>query len=362
MSAYYVDPSIAGNSGAGTIGDPYGDLQYALDTVTRNATTGDVFHIKAGTAEVLTAALSTTTYGTPTAAGHLHFRGYTSAAGDGGIGEISGAGTYSMIQDSKGYVHWTDMKLGNSGADEVIVPGTYCSFFNCELHTCANNYMVYLVGSGHFFNRCHFHTFTGSFAMIYNNVAGAKFKNNFFDSTAGIYTINSQTSASHTVIIGNVFKRTGNIVIYNQGNAALIANNSFMNNSNSTLDAIDSNNSNHVIVDNIFEGWSGFGGSPISSASNNVTVNNNLYYDNATNALTGSGAGSAIRNDGNVTATASPFTDASSDDYNPTSEASGINSVSDFLGAETTENNAEVGAAQLSGGGGGVVTTRYGHA
>jgi len=31
LTEIYVDPAIAANSGTGTSGDPYGDLQYALN-------------------------------------------------------------------------------------------------------------------------------------------------------------------------------------------------------------------------------------------------------------------------------------------------------------------------------------------
>ena len=34
ITEVYVDPSIAGDSGVGTIGDPYGDLEYAIEQET----------------------------------------------------------------------------------------------------------------------------------------------------------------------------------------------------------------------------------------------------------------------------------------------------------------------------------------
>ena len=36
----YVDPSIAADSGAGTIGDPYGDLEYCIEQETFDLTNG----------------------------------------------------------------------------------------------------------------------------------------------------------------------------------------------------------------------------------------------------------------------------------------------------------------------------------
>ena len=47
MAVYYCDQSIGTASGAGTIGDPFGTLQYALSTIDRSidAVTGDVLHL-----------------------------------------------------------------------------------------------------------------------------------------------------------------------------------------------------------------------------------------------------------------------------------------------------------------------------
>ena len=112
MSEYYVDPSIAGNSGTGTIGDPYGDLQYALNSITRNLTDGDRINIKAGTEEVFTAAIDYTTYTSPTAAAPLIYQGYSSAAGDGGIAEIDLGGNNL----SQNVVHLADLKIRNAGS------------------------------------------------------------------------------------------------------------------------------------------------------------------------------------------------------------------------------------------------------
>jgi hypothetical protein len=57
MADIYVDPSINANTGTGTIGDPYGDLQYAI-TSTTQGTSGDQFNIKSGTAEVMAGSLT----------------------------------------------------------------------------------------------------------------------------------------------------------------------------------------------------------------------------------------------------------------------------------------------------------------
>jgi hypothetical protein len=142
MTTYYVDPAIAANSGSGTSGSPYGDLQYALNTITRDATNGDIIYIKAGTAEVLTAALSLATYGTPTLSVPLSLRGYTSVAEDGGQAEISGAGTYSICTATPDGLSYGNLRMGNCGAAVILNLGRFGGLYNCDLHTTTGNGVV----------------------------------------------------------------------------------------------------------------------------------------------------------------------------------------------------------------------------
>ena len=142
MSTYYVDPAINANTGSGTSGSPYGDLQYALNTITRDATNGDIIYIKSGTAEVLTAALSLATYGTPTLSVPLSLRGYTAVAGDGGVGEISGNATYSVCTSTPDGLTYRDLKMGNCGSAVILNLGRFGGLYNCDLHTTAGNGVV----------------------------------------------------------------------------------------------------------------------------------------------------------------------------------------------------------------------------
>ena len=112
MTENYVDPSIAGNSGTGTIVDPYGDLQYALDNIPRDTIDGDRINIKAGTEEVFASAISYATYGTPTYDAPLIYQGYSSVAGDGGIAEIDLGGN-ALAGD---FVNYADLKVRSAGS------------------------------------------------------------------------------------------------------------------------------------------------------------------------------------------------------------------------------------------------------
>ncbi len=131
LTETYVDPSIAGNSGTGTVGDPYGDLQYALDTMTRDATNGDRINVKAGTAELLTATLDLTTYGTPASTAPLKFQGYTSAAGDGGMGDIDGNSNAVWNDTTTDFVGWEDLYIHDSGSNRLFKCDNGFTFVNC---------------------------------------------------------------------------------------------------------------------------------------------------------------------------------------------------------------------------------------
>lgn len=160
---YFCDPSIAADSGAGTIGDPWGDLQFALNSITRDATDGDRINIKAGTAEVVSAELDLTSYGTPADTAPLIFQGYTSAQGDGGKGVLDGnGGTHAFWNKAtvEG-VYFVDLKFQNVGAATAAINiDRFCGVFDCEFEDiAATNVIIGQIGNAHtvLVSRCHFH-------------------------------------------------------------------------------------------------------------------------------------------------------------------------------------------------------------
>ena len=131
----YVDPSIAADSGAGTIGDPYGDLQYALNTATQDGTSGNRFNIKAGTYEVVASALTYTgTYGNPSGSAPLIFQGYTSAAGDGGLGQIDFSAGSHLFCAVDAYVRFVDLEFKNSTGTFLDLDQTNMMAIRCTFH------------------------------------------------------------------------------------------------------------------------------------------------------------------------------------------------------------------------------------
>ena len=165
---YYVDPSINADSGSGTVGSPYGDLEYCLEQITRDATNGDQINIKSGTAEVLELALDVVTdYGVPAEGSPLIFKGYDTAANDGGIGEISGGGSVSIHFDgTTDYIHFVDLHLHDSGSNVLLKIDGNCFLINCELNgsSLSNNAdgMVTLDGGDATMFNCYLHGYTGN--------------------------------------------------------------------------------------------------------------------------------------------------------------------------------------------------------
>lgn len=272
---YYVDPSIAGNSGAGTVGDPYGDLQWALDQVGtspgRDATNGDQFNVKSGTDEILAAILDFSTYGTPTQSAPCIIRGYASAANDGdfeagtGIGGIDGNnGDFSI--SNAAHVHYVHMHLHNTGTALIVGSSFALCAIQCELDTStggltATNTSTTILG-------CHIHDISG------NPIAARVFIGNFVDNTQtiklsgnihdgvfatarcerNIFVVDSSFSA-HVITIQDDFARYANNSILATGAAT------------GTGISFDVNREQIEIQNNLIEGFSGSGGKGIDGLS-----------------------------------------------------------------------------------------------
>jgi len=147
LTEIYVDPAINANSGSGTIGDPYGDLQYAFNTATRDATNGNRFNVKAGASEVLTAKLSLATYGTPGTSSQLVIQGYTSVAGDGGRGEISLGGGSFVALPTQNWLSIRDLRFHNAApASYVLVPSVISSNKNIKIDNVTGGFAISLDG------------------------------------------------------------------------------------------------------------------------------------------------------------------------------------------------------------------------
>lgn len=329
ISLYYVDPAIAADSGTGTIGDPYGDLQYALNTLTRNATDGDQINIKAGTAELLAATLSFAAYGTPTNAAPLILRGYTSAANDGGMGEIRATGAWSTTP-SLAYLTLRDLLVtGTTSGNYSLVSlgGIYNTVIGCIVDLRAT-------GGGVIYSGINFVGGAGCHALG-NQVIGTGYRGITSGATAviiGNYVSDAASGGSGSAhILINIDSGIDNVVAENIIVLATVAaiganlyygglasNNTIYQTAAGTAYGIYANQ-RCTAVNNIVCGFSGVGGFGIHVSNLPRFVGANAFYNNTANynaTLNAAFTGSA-----DVALGANPFTDAANGDFSLTAAA-----------------------------------------
>lgn len=359
----YVDPAIAANTGSGTIGDPYGDLQHALNTITRNATDGDRINVKAGTAEILAATLSLSTYGTPSLTAPLIIQGYTSVANDGGIGEITGnAGNFCVYDkdsnSSKVCIYFIDLKIGNTGTAEVFDFAGNNFLLNCEIHTSSNANGVAASFSGPLrLVNCYFHDLTGADGVELAGT-GSQVFGCFFDNVGTTNSLNVNVGGCS--VVNNIFRLSGadtSVDAITVASAfALIVNNTIYSSVANTGRGINVNGNACAVLNNIVEGYSGAGGDGIEVGSTIFChFGSNAIY-NCTNAVTFGSAKLNWTSGANDTLGASPFTNKAGGDFSIPAATTGVTEdafPSTWKGLTTTLNKSEKGAAQAGAGAGG---------
>lgn len=355
LTHYYVSPASGNDTtGDGSIGTPWATVQKALNTITRNATDGDQVNVQTGGTDTLGAALTLATYGTPTAAAPLIIRGYTSTAGDGGIGVISGAGSYAILGGTNDYIHLVDLRLTNVGGNVAVTLRNYCSVVNCEIDTGTSRAID--VGGLLTVERCHVHDFSSH--GIYCTSGQAYIARNHVED-CGASTAHYQIAAE-TVgvnIVGNVLRpATGTSGLYINGNGVRASGNTIFGTSGTGRGINVADKAGLVITNNIIEGFSGSGGTGITfnAAAVCALYHSNAFYNNATNVSgTPKVAGVTGNND---TLAASPFVDGANGDFDINGTVAGVTEdawPSSYLGLASTSPKADKGAVQAGAGSGG---------
>lgn len=354
LTQYYVDPAIAGNSGTGTIGDPFGDLQYALNTITRDSTNGDQINVKAGTAEVLAAALTLATYGTPVSDAPLVIRGYTSAANDGGEGAISAA-TYATFAATYNAIGIVDMYIyGSVAAAYLVTVGSNSLIYRSRLIWTRGASWGGALSIGA----------QGIVLESYisaDNVSGGG--NVIQTSTVivcGCYIVGG-TGGTRAILLnayGGVV--TNNIIMPGSANNgitsqgwAYIANNTIYATAGSTYTGIYlgayNNEQSNVVVNNIISNFSGVGGTAIGIGSSpdfpHIIIGNAIH--NCANGIFTDAYGYVQTN--NDTIASDPFVNAATGDFDINGTVTGITEEgypSTWLTLASTVSKPDKGAVQ----------------
>ncbi len=358
---YYVDPALNSNSGTGTLGDPFGDLQYALNTVTRDATNGDQFNIKAGTSEVLGASLSLSTYGTSTATAPLILRGYTSAANDGGTGVID-CGGYTMWASVYNYIILADLECHTFGNNNGISLGVQITAYRCYLHKGASaplSKIGFITSGVAFVVGCRFGDY-GSGGVL-ANIAGGLIYGCYAalgTSARGLQIADRGGAIINNVIVAGATTAYG--AVNNGTGLVSIIGNSIYNTAAGTAAGIQAGSSSSrpagVILNNIIAGWSGTGGCAIE-ASADIQLNGfNAFYNNT---ATYEKQDTFIDLSANDTALgALPWVNAGSGDFDINGTVTGVTEAgypTAFLGIASTTPKVDKGAVQAGAGTGGAV-------
>lgn len=295
----YVDPAIAANSGTGTSGDPYGDLQYALNNTTLGAG-GTQINIKAGTDEILTAALSLASgfSGTPALGQPLIFRGYTSAANDGGIGGISGNGSVSIYNGSNDGLWFIDCKLHNCGSANVYTnsgSSVWSGITRCNItNTSGIGIRLTATPRGFSILGCEITDISGDGISLEGTAIenGIFVYGNYFANGTKDFAFALDSTLPNTQFVNNIVSVDGTSGgVRFTGNGILsprIIHNSILSASGTGIgiDISDANGAlNTIIASNAVEGFSGAGGIgyKFSTSARMSIMAANIAYNNTTN-------------------------------------------------------------------------------
>jgi len=359
-SEYYVSPS-AGNdtTGNGTLATPWATVQKALNTITRNTTSGDRINVQTGGTDTVGSTISVATYGTATDTAPLIIEGYTSAAGDGGIGVVSGGGSVRPWNSgSISCVVIRNMRFTSSGNNSVMTLGAKHTVENVEIDgsTSTSAYALDASGATTAVRNCHIHDFAGRGLLL--GGAGSQATGNFIDA--------SDTSGSPTygIVGGGTVVIEFNVVKTKGGTYGISAASTVMSVSNNTLYSgaaatgagVRCEGTIYRCVNNYFEGFSGTGGRGVLvDASKDIYIyGHNKFYNNATHE---SFSGDVIVNLGNNdTLSASGLNAPGSGDFTATTDLKAGGYPTTIKGTSTAQ-YLDVGAAQreeaAAGGGSG---------
>lgn len=365
LTEIYCNPAIAGDSGAGTSLDPYGDFQYMLNERTWDNTNGNRLNVKVGagdggTDEVLTGILDWTGNfvpgGTFTQAAPVIMQGYTSGAGDAGIGGIDGDGSNSIIiQTSMDFLKIIDMHLHNCGAAQILNLDNNCLLLNCEFNNTSGDGPE--MDAAGLIENCHFHDIGGNVDAGGSKVFNCYFKN---DGTNEFNIALVQTQAGG-LAIRNTFSLSDGSSGIQLLNGAVAMHNSIFSPSGTGggITQLGTNIGITAILNNLIDGFNGAGGLGIGvEAGSDVDLYGmNAVHDVATTEYSVSGRVFEDLGDNEIL-TESPFDKSGADSFtNRFGYYSPVNTGNVRGGAHPTGARMDKGAVQHAdpAGGGGLL-------
>jgi len=339
-SEYYVDPL----NGSDTTGDGLSDatawqtVQHALNNITKNVTDGDRINVKDTADDVLTAQLNFSTIGNYNLTFPLLIEGYTSTAGDGGVGGISGGGTTGIITTQRQYIGFRNMHLHNTGANAII------NIKRSAVEGCEFNGSSSTTGVAVSEGACcdsYFHDLSGDGLSIAGGVAiGNYFKQGATNSFGSALYANT-----NSFVVCNIISVDGaSNGIETSTNPCTVANNSILGDGGSGAGIlVNGNNYASNYVNNLIEGFA-HGiykrSRDMAIVSSNTAFDCNIGFDFSAEFI--------ISND-NTEPAGSPFSKSGSDTF--ANRFTYFEPVSANAGTNTSGNGSRGAVANPSGGG-----------
>lgn len=323
ITEIYVDPNIDDDTGTGLIGDPYGDLEFAIEQATLDLSNGTRVNIKAGTDEILAVELSAAMADTgtsiawvPTNNARCIFQGYTLAAGDGGIGGISGGGSVGIISSvTLDYITFLDLHLHNCGSQTIVKLDDNCYVIGCEVNNTSGDGIFLERSCLLFGSYLHDIGTRGVSGMSRNSYAAYNFLKN------GTKKFTRAFDAMQIIIFRNIISLDSNSdgIHFGATGGAAIANSIFSNGGSGQGLILNGNAVGIILTNNIVEGFSASGGIGFDLDASNTGAaiwGGNAAFNNATDYALFTGHVHSDLGDNEVLL-ASPFLDAVGDNFSP---------------------------------------------
>ena len=355
---YYVDPASGSDAtGTGAIGTPWATVQHALDNVTPNGR--DRINLKAGSTDSISTYLNFNTFA-PSTTNQLAIQGYTSVAGDGGMGSIASAG--GLTNTTSSGIHLINLNLSSANVGSnwgINLQGTSSSVVSCDYEYTWNGSTfpaIYMKDQSSAVFDVYLHSpSTGARSGIQAEfVSRCVIKIEGNTSSGNISTVGAGGwPATH---VNNIYWITGSHggSVINVTAKSVVAHNTIYSQGASTGKAINITQTDACVYDNYIEGFSGSGGVALQ-CNQRIFTTGNAFYNNATNeSLSFDPAFSGQ----NLSLSASALADPTSGDFNVDATVKGdaFDSGGVFRGLTTTKCELNYGAsisqAAAAGGGG----------
>ena len=319
---YFVRPTNGDNSNDGlSHANAWQTTQYALDNITRDASSGDRINVFSEATDDITATLDSSTYGsTASIAAPLIIQGYTTSPQDGGIGAIDGGGSAASIWDDSTFqgIHFYDMTL--SGCTSTgIRPYHYSAVINCTLEDIGAH-GIFSTGkyNTHAFNKVNCVGVYGIYGDQANHIL-----NNYVEVSGtggyGIRQAGGNCCAMYNTVVMTHASVVAGLDVSPLGSTA-ICNSIYHSGSPSGSGCRCLYFSQGIVAGNLIEGFAT--GVERGSADTYTLVRNNAAY-NCTTPFDGAEedfwlSPVPLADFDNQTLAASPFRDAASGDFRPT--------------------------------------------